>query len=273
MIAVRQHIIVGIDKIAQATLQEKSGTLYIPPKFKFMLYNLQYGTILSIGPDAAKYFPDMQEGDMAIFHHCIESNDSYLLGDWEGKNDAGNTVHEEYRSVPVEEKDIDNMVYAIMKPTGQIIAHPDWIFLSPNIAPARKAIISDTMENVEPSMYHDEKYLIRQMDLLKMEIEAQEMSLNSSKDIGKRWKIRDHTNELRRRRQEMSSFINSEKMVRATVLFANEGVCTKHDFKQGSEVVVTHADGLIPLSIDGQIYCLAMEQFTVGVLEQNIYLR
>lgn len=264
MIAVRHHAIVLIDKVAQVDLQSKTGTMILPHKFLFMQYNLQYGPVISIGSDAHEDFPDMEIGDIAVFHHSVESIGTHLL-------DTGieDNTEVEYRSVRVTADEVENQVYAILKQDGRFIAHPHWIFLAPDIKSARIPFpVPEGVTAGDASIYQDEKFLVRAMDELRVQTDIMERTLDLSKDLAKRIEIRNQTNELRKHRDKISAFINSEKMITGTVLHVHPSVSESIGIQPGNNALVTHSDGLIPLSLsddDGiQMYCLAMTQYVVG---------
>lgn len=72
MQAIKNTIIVKIDKKLQASKREKIGSIYIPDYMMDFRNNLQFGEIVSIGHGAADICPRLQVGGVAIFHHAVE---------------------------------------------------------------------------------------------------------------------------------------------------------------------------------------------------------
>lgn len=67
------RIIVKIDKVAQQRKRGQSDSgLLRSPLYEFMKFNLQYGEVLEIGDEAAKLYPEISVGDIAILHHTVE---------------------------------------------------------------------------------------------------------------------------------------------------------------------------------------------------------
>lgn len=73
-------IIVRIDIPAQ--LLKRSTTesgLLRSPIFQYMLFNLQVGEVMAVGEKTEEFYPDLKEGDTAIIHHMIESEEYRLV--------------------------------------------------------------------------------------------------------------------------------------------------------------------------------------------------
>lgn len=262
MQAVGNHIIVHIDKAKQKKLQDSMEGIQLPPNYVFMKFNLQHGTILSIGPDAAKAFPELSIGDIAIFHHSVEHNENHFIKSLDNGD--------ELRGVRVfaadDEDSQDNQVYGVIKSSGKLISHPDWIFVSqPKRSIAAKYVPEIEMVNRE--LFTSNGYLIAQMEMLGQQIDQLQQTSKGTFDIYKRKQIDDKCREYNKERESVSRFINKEKIVETTVLFCPPNSLEKFGFDEGSLVSVTHADGLIPLSLQGILYFLAMTQFVVGVSE------
>jgi co-chaperonin GroES (HSP10) len=134
------RIIVKIDMVAQMLKRRTSDSgIHLSELFKFMLYNLQYAVVAEIGEEAAKLYPELNEGDTVIMHHFIESQPYRLVGQEFSKNKhdngAPNLIYE-YRALNCWDKnDGSREIFGKMtfeKKTGKILnikPYNDSVFL------------------------------------------------------------------------------------------------------------------------------------------------
>lgn len=80
--AVGTHLVVMIDRQLQKDQVYISPSGLIPsPQYEHMQYLLQMGTIISIGEEITN--PEIKVGRRAILHHLVESEDKYLLHEYD----------------------------------------------------------------------------------------------------------------------------------------------------------------------------------------------
>jgi hypothetical protein len=69
------YFLIRIKRADQKAKRESIGAIKLSPKETFMIYNVQYGEILSIGKRAAAYFPEAKVGHTLICHHFVQDTD------------------------------------------------------------------------------------------------------------------------------------------------------------------------------------------------------
>jgi co-chaperonin GroES (HSP10) len=119
--AVGDKIHVRIDKSKQLRKKELNHGLIVPPAFEYMIYNLQYGQITSVG-DGVKD-PDVRVGRTAILHHTVEDRDQNLFHIEADRN--------ELRIVRVTKDKQSFQLFGVLDEEGNIIPYDDFIFVHP----------------------------------------------------------------------------------------------------------------------------------------------
>lgn len=115
------NIIVRVDRAAQLKKAFISKFIQVPPEYEYMLYNNQYGEIVSIGPNANR--EEIQLGRTALFHHRIESEERTLLHVFENGD--------QLRWVPTHGDQNSYQYYGTIDKEGIIYPAKEYIFCKP----------------------------------------------------------------------------------------------------------------------------------------------
>lgn len=260
--AVGYNILVQIDKEAQKAKKSKVGNILIPEQFTYMEYNLQYGTIVSIGDKAATVFPEAEIGDLAIFHHTIESDKVPVLD----KLENGDEIKPVLVTDKLRDRSLGNKLYGIIKEGGLFIAHYDWVFLSARTESVKKKFVSELLILEDSKVWETDSKMQDRMNSLKLDIDNMMSTIQYEQDYRRKEEIEREVNIKQRECDRITAFISSEKMVKTDLMFVHPKVSQETGMERGQKVVVTHADGLIPLALNGQLYYMALTEFVVGIL-------
>jgi hypothetical protein len=122
------YFIVKIPIVDQRDRKEKIGSIYIAPSYVFMTRNMQSGIIVSIGSRVKEAFPEAKEGDLLIFHHFIEDDESLIASDAEFNYYAVPGVDIKITQDGAEKTKTPNRVYGIWD-GERIIPHKEYVFL------------------------------------------------------------------------------------------------------------------------------------------------
>lgn len=126
--AVGNKVLVIIDKkLKNAKLTLQSG-LHIPPQYEYMMYNLQYGRIVSVGEGVKD--PDIKVGRIAILHHTVEANQPNLVE----KKASG----DELRVVRVKSDISSYQLFGVFGDKNEVIPFGHFIFCDPPVKPEVK---------------------------------------------------------------------------------------------------------------------------------------
>lgn len=130
-----QYFIIKINIEEQKKRKEKIGSLYVHTSHAFMQRNMQIGEIIAIGNIASKQFPEAKVNDMLIFHHFVEGSEK----------EKSNMIHADdefyyYNVTALEFNGHRNETFGIYR-NGEIIPHPDFVFIEPAQKP--KQITAD----------------------------------------------------------------------------------------------------------------------------------
>lgn len=122
LIPLPDYFIVRIDIKKQNERREKIGLLYTHFAEVFMQRNMQQGEVIAIGSEVNKIFPQVEIGDILIFHHFVEGSE----------NEKSTAIYsdETYNYYNVTACDFNgrrNETYAVFK-EDKLIPHPDFIF-------------------------------------------------------------------------------------------------------------------------------------------------
>lgn len=115
------NIIVKIDKAAQKKKAFISSTIQVPPEYEYMLYNLQYGEVVSVGSGINR--PELRVGVKALFHHRIESEDKSLVHVYENGD--------QLRWVSTNAEASSYQYYGVIDEEGNVIPSQEYIFCTP----------------------------------------------------------------------------------------------------------------------------------------------
>jgi hypothetical protein len=119
--AVGNHIHVRIIKERQLKKKEINFGLIVPPQYEYMIYNLQYGEITSVGDGVRD--PDIKVGRLAILHHTVEDRDQNLIHVEADRN--------EIRVVRVKKDMQSFQLFGVFDEAMNIIPYDDFIFCLP----------------------------------------------------------------------------------------------------------------------------------------------
>lgn len=115
------NIIVKIDKAAQKKKAFISKFIQVPPQFEYMLYNLQYGEVVSIGPQVKR--PELKLGVEAIFHHRIEAEDRCLIHEFENGD--------QLRWLPTHSEMNSHQYFGVIDHKGNILPAKEYVLTKP----------------------------------------------------------------------------------------------------------------------------------------------
>lgn len=120
------YFLVRCSKEEQKKLKEKTGILYNPTGYEYMVYNMEWGEIVGIGSRVAKVIPEAKVGHDLIFHHFVQGMDTK-------DSKENHLVHEDetynyYVVTAYRFNGKRNETYGIHD-GEKIIPHPDFVFL------------------------------------------------------------------------------------------------------------------------------------------------
>lgn len=118
------YITVYIDKELQRkkSVISESG-LIAPTDYEYMLYNLQYGLILTVGRGVKD--PIVQKGRNAIFHHLVEEDARYLLHTYENGD--------EIRVINLSTDTTSHKFFGVVDEDDRIIPASPFVFCEPDL--------------------------------------------------------------------------------------------------------------------------------------------
>lgn len=275
MTAGRNYIIVKIDKKAQKHKREQlpSG-IFIPPDYAGMLYNLQYGEILSIGENAKITHPDAEIGDICLFKHTVEDDDTNLVKEEKEMfiGPAGTefrvtfehkVVLASHRMNNDETLEPSTEIYGIIKGDGTLIPTDNYVFLSPNVTvfrnkPKAVGIIFDATYDDE--MWGDPERIKIKLDELQVHIDSLKQSypkfVQSSKDVDKGDEITRAIESIMREKEALTWELHRDKLCIATVQHINEST--------SRELCETYPGD--------QVLCLQNVLYALHIVEQRFLL-
>ncbi len=260
----KDYILVNIDKELQRTKKERlpSG-IYISPDYAFMMYNLQYGEILQIGKNAQNIYPEAEPGDVALFHHGVEDNDSNLL--YEEKQMFVKThgvtefrVMNEHRCISSE----GSQLYGVIKPNGELIPAAEYVFVDPVVTILKRRYPSDLIGIVDDEVWDDHELIKYKIDELKGNIEMMKesystvKSIRSGKDVDRLDEISHQIEFYMKQQAQLTHELHKEKLALATVTFINPR--TSEDLAgtlPGDKIIVSQ-NILYALQVEGQRFLL-----------------
>lgn len=131
--AAPHYVLVKCSIAEQKKRQEKIGSVIVPPSETYMIYNMEWGEIISIGHKAHKNFPQMKVGHTIIMHH-------YVQGESKADSKINHLIHEDkkYRYYAITTQDLSSDSFSRRNETygvwdgEKIIPHPNFVFLKYN---------------------------------------------------------------------------------------------------------------------------------------------
>lgn len=253
------YLLVNIDKAAQLKKQDALGSINLDPRYLFMLYNLQHAPILQISKSAQELFPQAEVGDIAIFHHSVESNPNFLVEYKENRD--------EVRVARITSEWMDNQVYGIVKDRGVLIPHPDWVFVHPKVSRLRVLPESKVLAQMSADMYEDEDYLKNVLNELNNQKASLDQSFRFSTDIAMRQQLITQIDIITTEQNSISKLINSSKVVKAQAMYIPENLQEEYEIAPLQHIVVSDANSIIPLMVDNKYFGLVMKDLIVASLD------
>lgn len=250
---VNKHLILArIDKKLQAEKREKVGSIYIPPQYTYMLFNLQFGEIFKIGNIAKERYPDAEPGDLVLFDHTIE-DDTARFVDTDQNND-------EYRFIDTTFK---NEVKGIVKTNPlKLIPNPQYVFLDTATIPIKNKLAGAISDADGDNIWCDENRMRRKLEELKESMEPLEESLPYV-DEDKAQDIINAIDSINKERKAITDFLNSERLCYTRVLNIHPSTSEELKVKE-QDVVCVPLNYLYALDFYGYRYLLMDKGYIYG---------
>lgn len=261
-----QYILVLIDKTLQKLKKEKlteittdNGdvkTLFRAPQFLYMTSNLQVGPVVQIGKKALEEFPEMEVGDLLIFHHTIEEDKWRLLE----RDPDGN----ELRLIDGSNANRNFEIMGIIQDDGSVYPTERFIFLEPMVQkfnPATTKADLAIYEDMPEQLLRDK---IEQLDMelqkLRMNLDNPELKFKKGTDpttaqMKKAEEIMKAMDSLQQEKANITKHLNSRKLVTARVLHVNPKTSEELAINS-NDVLLCEKDILYPLDIMGSQFLL-----------------
>lgn len=270
-------IIVKIDMAAQHLKRMTDSGLERSPLFLFMIHNLQYGQVISIGEKAKELYPELNKSDFAILHHTIEHQGYRLLR--QKKNGEGLVTHE-YRMINClthESREIFGRFKALNnKPVPssiKLFGHNvllKWDFEMFEQKEASKSEFIDMDFNLNEVHNYDEMHSLvddkRKRSVDKYKSEFTRMSnllgnlnpdnMHDKEEIDVLVRSIEH---MKRDSYRQSSYVNANHRVK----------CKTINNISYSHIVTTYKE-LYPIHLLGKKYLIAHESFIIGTISKHM---
>lgn len=258
----KNFLLVLIDKKKQLAKKSKIGNIYVPPAYEFMLYNLQHGKILQMGRKAKALFPEAEAGDIALFHHTVESKSLKLAR----KSPNG----DEQRLAEITDANMNNQVYGVIKDDGRLIPMKQYLFLSVGIEKLRRRPVSNSIllgaaAKIDEDMWEDEDRLKLKMEDNLKRLQDLDKTMWYEPNERKRDDINRDMQRIELENEELTQFIAKPKLAIANTAFIHPDVSHETGVSTGTRVVV-EKDLLIPFDIDGNLFYITLMDFVHGKL-------
>lgn len=258
------HIVVKIEKALQLEKREKVNGIYIAPQYQYMLYNLQWGTIISIGERVHEDYPFIEEGDILLFHHTIEDDEWRLVDTDEELN--------EYRIVAGVKENFNYEIFGVVRQVANetlFIPDTQYIFVSPKMKPLKKSITSDVIAIVDPSLFEDEQYLNMKIAECELQVSNLKATVESNKD---NLVLADQcVKSMYAIAQEMKGYtnrLNQKKIFSVEIIAIHDSLSKELDLSIADRIVVNRNE-LYPLDVQGHKLLLANKDFVMGKLVET----
>lgn len=221
-------VVVKIDKVLQAEKRNKIGNFYIPSYLMDFKNNLQFGEVLSFGPNVSEICPEIEVGCVAIFHHAVEykvlstnvdeqavvtEDTHYLFTD-----DDGNEIRFLHAT-----KDLGSELFGVYK-NGQIHPCNNIIFCAPEVKQSDWQKIKGIYINNE----QDEIYIKDQLEIIGHGISEYKRTLTQIKpnelNQNMRENIISEIGRFTRQRDEMAKKLKRITLAELTVQFVPKSI-------------------------------------------------
>lgn len=226
-----------------------------------MRYNLQHGTIIDIGKMAKEEFPEMELGDLLLFHHTVEyrprTEGDLFYNDWHLIETLPNG--DEIRLVRVYTE-----VFGVVKPTADgytIIPYKEWIFCHPRMHPAEFQIKNGIWQPLNWKMTMDEM-TDKLADLAQHFQSVGESTVMKQKTTEENYRIKEdiqkRMEEINRERMALAKKVNESQLMESRAIFINP--VTNKELQQQIEPgdhIVMDQYSLYPLDLGEISYVLA----------------
>lgn len=286
----RNYMIVKIDKQAQTKKREQlpSG-IFIPPDYAGMLYNLQYGEILSIGDNARITHPDFEVGDICLFKHTVEDDDTNLVYEEKemrvGKHGTEFPVTFEHKVVLASHRmnnegtlEPSMEIYGVIKGDGTLIPTDNYVFLSPNMTvfrnkPKAVGIIFD--ETYDDEMWADPERIKVKLEELQVRIDSLKqsysaMSTSTGREVDRLDDLNRAIESVMYEKESLTYEMHREKLCIGTVLHINNSTSTELLDTYPGDQVLCMQNVLYALHIIDQRFLLIDKAYVYGNLSIGI---
>lgn len=258
-----QYFIIKISIEEQKNRKEKIGSLYVHTSHTFMQRNQQNGEVVAIGSLAHKQFSEVEIGDILIFHHFVESDGS----------SKSNLIYsdEKFNYYNVTASDFNghrNETYGVFK-NNEIIPHPEFIFIEPEIKPREIAVDEFIEQNTKQV---GSLILFNNWDETReaKEIKAEKIT-SQIKEASKGKTMSDSTKsgllELQNEAEKITASLNKQQYIPYKIAWINKK--TKGFLQRNSEiknkVFALSVASQTELEFMGKIYLIVNSKYCVAV--------
>lgn len=256
----KPYILVRINKSAQTERKEKEGSIYLPQRHMGMTRNLQHGEVVQIGETAAKYHPEVQIGDTALFTHFIEE-EPWRVVDRDANGD-------EYRVIDCRKETIEYSLnyelFGVEKKDGSLVAAYHHIICDTNTtAMVKKDFLSNLILTVDSAIWEDDELLRQKIEDLDGQKHSIEQTLASTKDPYHFEKIEKDLDRINKERRRITAFMNRNVFVFLQAISVNPRAQRDLGVYPGDNVIMV-SNILYDLDYKGKKYKLAFTDHLIG---------
>lgn len=252
-------IAVKIDKAKQNDRRQKIGSLMLDPRYIFMRYNLQYGEIVMVGEEVKKTLPEIEVGDIALFHHGVEENSLSLIDELPNGDEICIVL-----PIPhVIDHTMANQLYGTIKPDGTIIPFDSYVFIGNEFESMEDKVESSVLSLTNIDSDSHEAIIERQDEATRYR-KSLEMSFKGSESISQKEEILTEMNKIYQQQDLMVQVSNKSRRVYANVLHSSEKSKSLGILSESK--VIVEKEMLYPLNIMGLSFYLIKNQYLDGVI-------
>lgn len=240
----KQYFLVKIDLEEQRKRLELLPGFTIANNFSDMKYYLQCAPVISIGSKAAKWFPEVELGDVLVFHHTVE-------------DDEWRVVYEDLDIKLLLVRCTDDDVFGVQKiPSLEIIPSKNHVWC----VPFEKPKSNEELWEQSGSIVYLPDGSLTNADTIREEIEKlQEVA----KFIGEGINSRERVADIKRKQAILTQSLNNKVPHKHIVKLIHTQTSLDIDVNQED---IIYMQGWIdfkgyPLQVDDQQYLLIRKQF------------
>lgn len=253
-------IAVRIDKQKQEERRTWIGKLMMDPRYIFMRFNLQYGEIIQKG--SALEMPEIEVGDIALFHHVVEE-DSYNLVETKDNGDEIRLV----RPIPHHLDDgLSSQLYGVIKPNGKIIPFDTLVFLKNELTPLEPTIEAENLMLTGEDGDSAERIAERQDEATRHR-KSLETTIGHLPNLSKREEVLTEINKIYLQQDSMAMINNRMTRSLATIAHASPK-CMAEGLNTGDQIMI-EKELLYGINIMGLSFFILRSRFIDGVLSKS----